>query len=1028
MTGPPGNDDSLPAQDQPTPPTAWPDIPAAIRTQIEARLAAFRPAPDGPGSLDLSKCGITPDVGGVLVKEKLSPLAGLNALHISGNRVGDAGAQAIAQHLTALQSLNIRDNRVGDAGAQAIAQHLTALQSLDISFNRVGEAGAQAIAQHLTALQSLHIIGSRVGEAGAQAIAQHLTALQSLHISGNDIGKAGAQAIAQHLTALQSLGISGNRLGDAEAQAIAQRLTALQSLSISFNDVGEAGAQAIAQRLTALKLLDIRDNRVGEAGAQAIAQHLTVLKFLDISGNDIGEVGAQAIAQHLTALKSLNIGHNPDITSIDGFAARVLPHGPLAVLRVLGCEGIQRHYGLDESVLEIADARQLIEEIAKARGSGRVPLPMLKAMLLGQGRIGKTRLRHRLMRQPPPDQTESTHSFEITTLPERFTSGSQGDIQLRLFDVGGQEALHAAHRLFLGSERNFYIIMCNGTASPAEARLPYWLRMVAQYAPQAPVIVVVSWGDQPAHAEWAAWGPEHRLCEELELKTRWVRGYVDRPPGAETPALFEECKFTEVEQAIRATVGDLADAVSRRYDPGFLKLVKWLGAKRIEEVPAELRRFRLFKRRLDVEKQFIPACKAVGADTVGTAMLWRNILANLGLGCWFGNLPEAQERANALVGRELFHPDWIKQPMYRLIRDHPRSDNLKLPSSMTTPAELRAMLSEANLSIPEQDALLAILATTRMLFDVKDAGGLPKAYLLADWLREDSRPPDLHGGWTTVDSPSSFAFIGDAYLPRLIGELWSNVDDQNKDAWRNWAVFTVGDDAGKQRVLVKVDINAATVTYRVPQGQRPEAVEPIRKKFEELLERDQVEVLGRTVREGSAGHPVLRPQDEDKAPAPDKFTIVLDKAPHDPLPGPNPPPMWKAWISATLEDHGWILAVAALAGLVALLVCFPVWGCYAFIPAVAVAVAAAVIALGLRAYFRHRLVNWTHVCMSTFLAMSAGGVIGSTIGLQDEFTFGAHKLTIGVNQSTGAVWAGLVGAGFFGLLQCWREHKAQGAK
>ncbi|MAY74446.1 MAG: hypothetical protein CMJ31_06925 [Phycisphaerae bacterium] len=237
-------------------------------------------------------------------------LTALTSLDISYNGIGFDGARAIADNLTALTSLDISGNSIRDEGARAIANNLTALTSLHVGHNSIGNEGVQAIADNLTALTSLYIWSNSIGADGARAIASNLTALTSLNIGSNSIGVGGVRAIADKLTTLTSLNIGGNRIGDDGARAIADNLTALTSLYIWSNSIGADGARAIAVNLTALASLHINNNSIGDDGARAIADNLTALTSLDIWGNSIGVGGARAIADNLTALTSLNIGGN----------------------------------------------------------------------------------------------------------------------------------------------------------------------------------------------------------------------------------------------------------------------------------------------------------------------------------------------------------------------------------------------------------------------------------------------------------------------------------------------------------------------------------------------------------------------------------------------------------------------------------------------------------------------------------------------------------------------------------------------
>ncbi|CAF1667628.1 unnamed protein product, partial [Adineta ricciae] len=79
----------------------------------------------------------------------------LTALYLSGNRIGDEGAQHIANALrtnTTLTTLDLSGNEIGDEGAQHIADALrtnTTLTTLHLSWNAIGAEGAQHIADAL---------------------------------------------------------------------------------------------------------------------------------------------------------------------------------------------------------------------------------------------------------------------------------------------------------------------------------------------------------------------------------------------------------------------------------------------------------------------------------------------------------------------------------------------------------------------------------------------------------------------------------------------------------------------------------------------------------------------------------------------------------------------------------------------------------------------------------------------------------------------------------------------------------------
>ncbi|KJE96478.1 hypothetical protein, variant [Capsaspora owczarzaki ATCC 30864] len=221
---------------------------------------------------------------------------------------------------------SLSDNRIGDAGAQAIAEALTVnktLSGIHLSNDQISNAGATALAEALKVnetLTNLHLVKNHIGDAGAQALGEALevnTTLTWLKLDQNQIGDAGAQAIAEVVQVnrtVAGLDLNQNQIGDAGVQAIAEALkvnTTLKELLLSDNQIGNAGATALAEALkvnTAMRKFALLNNQIGDAGAQALAEALKVNKTLTelwLNFNQIGDVGAQAIAEALRVNKTL---------------------------------------------------------------------------------------------------------------------------------------------------------------------------------------------------------------------------------------------------------------------------------------------------------------------------------------------------------------------------------------------------------------------------------------------------------------------------------------------------------------------------------------------------------------------------------------------------------------------------------------------------------------------------------------------------------------------------------------------------
>ncbi|MDY7573103.1 hypothetical protein [Actimicrobium sp. CCI2.3] len=211
-------------------------------------------------------------------------------------------AMSAGNRLLTRFDLNVSGNHIGDAGAQSLAANET-ITNLKVNFNGIGAAGAQALAANNT-ITKLELDNNRIGAAGAQALATNRT-LTQLSVHSNFIGDAGVQALATNTT-ITHLNVSFNNVGDTAAQALAANTT-ITELQVFFNRIGDAGAQALAANTTITEL-HLGNNHIGDAGAQALAANTTITQ-LDLDNNLIGDAGAQALAANNT-ITELDVGFN----------------------------------------------------------------------------------------------------------------------------------------------------------------------------------------------------------------------------------------------------------------------------------------------------------------------------------------------------------------------------------------------------------------------------------------------------------------------------------------------------------------------------------------------------------------------------------------------------------------------------------------------------------------------------------------------------------------------------------------------
>ena len=118
------------------------------------------------------------------------------------------------------------------------------------------------------------------------------------------------------------------------------------------------------------------------------------------------------------------------------------------------------------------------------------PLNEAKLLVVGQGSVGKTSLVNRLLRDRFNPRENKTQGIQIQQWPVN-------DIQLNVWDFGGQEIMHATHQFFL-TQRSLYLLVMDTRLGEAENRLDYWLKIIQSFGGDSPIIVVGNKSDQQA--------------------------------------------------------------------------------------------------------------------------------------------------------------------------------------------------------------------------------------------------------------------------------------------------------------------------------------------------------------------------------------------------------------------------------------------------------------------------------------------------------------------------------------------------
>jgi internalin A len=440
-------------------------------------------------SLDLSGNQLT------MLPDSIGQLTALTELYIHHNELAVL-PDSIGQ-LTRLTRLGLARNHLA-AVPDSFGQ-LISLTGLDLSQNRLAEL-PDSIGQ-LTSLVELHVeyngltaVPDRIGQ---------LTRLTTLRLSRNRL-KALPDSIGR-LTGLAMLALAGNRLTMLPDSI--GLLTALTSLELSDNEL--AVLPDSIGRLKELIRLGLGSNKLTIL-PDPIGQ-LTRLPVLDLSGNQLA-VLPDSIGR-LTELSSLLLGHNrltalPDsIGQLTGLTWLDLSDNQLAVLP----DSIGRIDDLDR--LELGGNQRLSTPPREICAQGPRPVVLFlrglinsaveswqsKILIVGEATVGKTSLARQLLGEEFNLDERQTHGVRVRSLPLPHPDKPDVTMALNVWDFGGQLEYRATQRFYL-TDRSLFLLVWNYRARANDARIIGWLDAITARAPDSPILLVATHGDEDSPA------------------------------------------------------------------------------------------------------------------------------------------------------------------------------------------------------------------------------------------------------------------------------------------------------------------------------------------------------------------------------------------------------------------------------------------------------------------------------------------------------------------------------------------------
>lgn len=218
-------------------------------------------------------------------------------------------------------------------------------------------------------------------------------------------------------------------------------------------------------KLTKLAKLDLSKNELKKINESLSS--LKGLEYLHLNGNRLTDIPSKVVS--MPSLKKLHLDNNP---------FEMLP--PEIVAR--GIDSIRNFFK------ELDEKDYLYEA---------------KLIIVGEGRVGKTCIANALVNSNYNlTDAESTEGININKwiIPQeeicKYNPKIQRDLQINLWDFGGQEIYHSTHQFFL-TKRSVYLLVTESRKEDRHDDFFYWLNIIRLLGDNSPVFMVLNKCDQP---------------------------------------------------------------------------------------------------------------------------------------------------------------------------------------------------------------------------------------------------------------------------------------------------------------------------------------------------------------------------------------------------------------------------------------------------------------------------------------------------------------------------------------------------
>jgi internalin A len=345
-------------------------------------------------------------------------------------------------------------------------------------------------------------------------------------------------ALFQALTNLEELDLSLNQLAALPPEIAA--LTGLQRLSLANNQLAALPPEIAA--LTGLQWLWLNNNQLAALPPEIAA--LTGLQELLLNNNQLAALPPEIAA--LTGLRELWLANNqlaalpPEIAALTGLQRLLLNNNQLAALppEIAALTGLQALWLANNPLVTpppevVAQGVEAIRAYLREFSKDAPPFYEAKIVLVGEGAVGKTTLKERLLRNrfATPSSTRGME-MEVAERPHPVLPGEK--MTLNFWDFGGQEDYRPAQQFFFSKDA-LYIMVWHARDDATRSNVEAWMRLIRhRVGPEARVLVVATHAD--AHPSGDS---VRQLCDDKFRGMAVSHHKVDSENGKGAEELWE---------------------------------------------------------------------------------------------------------------------------------------------------------------------------------------------------------------------------------------------------------------------------------------------------------------------------------------------------------------------------------------------------------------------------------------------------------------------------------------------------------